>query len=206
MEAKVTKTFAFPGMSFQGSLTISDDEYQAVVGNPELAAGKAGRLTTRTSDSVGVVTMTTGHGFTTSQVVDLYWVGGMRLGVVLGTVGAPTADTAVPIASGGAGDVLPADETDVVMSARTIITLPLDGDALKLMAFLAGGRAGLNFLDDLDASLDTQELADANSPYDWALGSGTNPLAGETLGSITASSGAAAATTLQYGLLHDAVA
>ena len=51
-----------------------------------LPIGKAGALTTRTSDTVGSATMATGHGITTGALVDVYWDGGVRYGVTVGTV------------------------------------------------------------------------------------------------------------------------
>lgn len=71
---------------------------------------KAGTLTTRTSDSVGTLTMDSGHGITTGQGLDLYWDDGdgARIGMVVGTV----SGDSVPV-SGGAGFVLPSASTSV---------------------------------------------------------------------------------------------
>jgi len=88
-----------------------------------LPVADAGRLTTRTDDNTGVVTMSdAGHGIITGNKVDVYWTGGMRYGM-----DATVAGTAVTL-DGGAGANLPADETDVVCCVQFSIATSIDGD------------------------------------------------------------------------------
>lgn len=65
-------------------------------------AGKRGTLTTRSSDTAGELTMESGHGIATGNIIHVYWGDGKRIGVTAGTV----SGNVVPI-SGGSGDDLP---------------------------------------------------------------------------------------------------
>jgi len=62
----------------------------------QVPAAKTGTLTTRTTDTTGTLTMQTGHGFVQNDKIDLYWTGGRRYNVVVGTV----AGDSVPISGG----------------------------------------------------------------------------------------------------------
>ena len=97
-----------------------------------LAAAQGGSLTTRTNDTSGTITMTSGdHTIATADVVDVYWDGGVRYNVVVGTV----STTAVPI-SGGSGDNLPTEATAVTVVRTVTANLTIDGDEAHLIAFL----------------------------------------------------------------------
>ena len=76
--------------------------------------------------------MATGHGITTGALVDVYWEGGVRYGVTVGTVNGQ----AVPLTDSGAGDVLPADETPIVIGLVTVIDTDFDGDKAAMLAAL----------------------------------------------------------------------
>ncbi|MBK9128182.1 MAG: hypothetical protein IPM13_10320 [Phycisphaerales bacterium] len=73
--------------------------------------GKRGTLTTRTSDTAGTLTMESGHGIATGNTIHVYWDGGKRIGVTVGTV----SGTSVPI-SGGSGDNLPDASTPMYVA------------------------------------------------------------------------------------------
>lgn len=90
---------------------------------PTVTAAKTGQLTTRTSASVGTLTMAAGHGFNTADIIDLFWTGGKRVGVVVGTV----ATNSVPI-SGGSGDDLPANLTAITAMLRHAENRAFSGD------------------------------------------------------------------------------
>jgi hypothetical protein len=92
--------------SFSFSRTVSADGF--TVKDPTLAAAKVGQLTTRTDDNTGTLTMDSGHGITTGARLDLYWTGGRRYNITVGTV----ATNSVPIDL-GAGDALPANLTAI---------------------------------------------------------------------------------------------
>lgn len=73
--------------------------------------GKRGTLTARSSDTVGELTLESGHGIATGNVIHVYWGTGKRIGVTAGTV----SGNVVPI-SGGSGDVLPVTSTPIYVA------------------------------------------------------------------------------------------
>ena len=97
------------------SATIGGNEQ---VPPTSIAAAKTGTLSTRTNDTSGTLTMTTGHGFTTGQKdISIFWSGGSRRNVLVGTV----ATNSVPF-SGGTGDNLPLATTAITAMAPTVNT------------------------------------------------------------------------------------
>lgn len=105
-------------------------QYRPSSGNPNMGngtsvgtrstSGAKSTLTTRTSDSAGVITAPAGHGITTGATIDVYWMktinsGGydypvahIRYGMTVGTV----SGTSIPV-SGGLGDVLPTAASEI---------------------------------------------------------------------------------------------
>jgi len=164
---------------------------------PELAAAKAGTLSTRTSDTVGTLTLGAGHGIQTADKVDLYWTGGRRYHVVVGTV----AGTSVPITA-GAGDALPPVDTAITVQKQQIIDTDFDGDRLEAIAALCAQRGHVGFYDSttLELSLDLV----AGELWHWLNGgAATNPLAGKTITHVVVTQAATAAASLKLGILYD---
>ncbi len=157
-----------------GVITVTDDG--AEVASPvSVLAAQAGTLTTRTNDTSGTITMTSGsHGITTGQRVDLYFVGGSCYGAVVGTV----SGTTVPIASVQGGDILPLDESPITVGIPESVPFDVDGDnvsALCLSRATASVRCQYVFLDAEDNMVLAVENASGQIyTYD---GTGTNPLA-----------------------------
>jgi hypothetical protein len=183
------------GVSVGGAIDRECDQQVSL--DPVLTAGKPGELTTRSTDTTGTLTLETGHGITTAQVVDLYWAGGMRYGVIVGTV----SSNSVPI-SAGAGDVLPSASTEVVVGPRVnAADLGMDGDNIQVIVIGATKRIAIDFLDDGGLVLLHVEVA-AGESYQWFAGCGfTNPLAGEAVVDAKASCGDAALGTTLKGLI-----
>jgi len=156
-----------------------------------LAAGKAGTLSTRTDDNTGTLTLGGGHGITTGMIVDLYWTGGMRYDVTVGTV----SGNSVPFDL-GAGDNLPIATTAIVCAPRTLINAAIDGDALAVLAVEVGytlpnstGKGHVEFQDAADDTIAELDLV-ANSPQVFDVtGTGTNPFTGDPITKIYASNG-----------------
>jgi len=76
-----------------------------------------GRLTTRTDDETGTLTMdSAGHGIATGNKINISWASGARYNITVGTV----SGTSVPIGAdnSGDGDPLPPDETDIMAIVR----------------------------------------------------------------------------------------
>lgn len=158
-----------------------------------IAAGKSGTLSTRTDDNTGELTLAPGHGIMTGQVVDLYWAGGMRYGVEVGTVDG----NAVPIDNGD-GDNLPTQATAIVCAPRVQVNADIDGDNLALLALELGytspqstAKGHAEFQDAEDDSI-AQVPLEANSPlpYDVA-GTGSNPFTGDPITKAFVSNGSA---------------
>lgn len=183
MSVNVTYSLSIQGSggSIQSSVVRSGS---APIGLIEtIDAAKSGQLTTRTDNTTGTLTMSAGHGFTTGVVIDLYWAGGVRYGVVVGTV----ATNSVPI-SGGAGDNLPSNLTNITAMVQRTANVLIDGDNAKLIAIemrtndrALRTAAHIGFFDasnDLIAELDLV----TNVPLVYDIESGiTNPFTGDPI-------------------------
>jgi len=182
--------------SAQTSLTADCD----IGFHSALSAGNAGELTTRTSDSEGTVTMDSAdHGVSSSAVVDVFWTGGVRYGMTVGTV----SGTSVPLTSSGAGDNLPAGSTELVVTPVTTINMDFDGDDMSLIAAQCDQRTHLNFKDSGGSSLEAVELT-ASEVWEWHTGSDdANPLTGNAVDTIDVSNGTVTASTLDIAVLYD---
>lgn len=186
------------GLSVSSSVTRSADSVTGY--DPTLPAGKAGTLSTRTDDNTGEATLGASHGITTGMIVDVYWDGGVRYGVTVGTV----AGTAVPL-DGGAGDNFPAEDAAIVVTPQVTINIAIDGDALALLAIKAlfasqqsTDKAHIAFYDaDDDEIADVDLTAHVAQVYDIA-GGASNPFTGDPITYAKASNGSStAAATLQ---------
>lgn len=167
-----------------------------------LPAAKAGTLSTRTDNEEGTATLGAGHGIETSDLVDIYWSGGCRRGVTVGTVDG----TSVPFGEGeniGAGDNLPTQDTAIFMAERVPIDTDFDGDLVEMIAVHSTKRCQVDFEDSDDASLTALELA-ADEVWTWIKDQpASNPLTGNPVDQIQATSGLAEAATLKIGVLYD---
>jgi len=198
MQATVSQSISLAGISIQATLTRTAEG--GLANQVDLAAGVAGTLSTRTDDDTGEVTLTEGHGITDGDKVDVYFSGGIRYGMTVGTV----VGNVVPVDL-GAGDNLPADDAAVVVCKQTVINIDFDGDDAELVAAHCTKRAHLSFLDSGDAVLKAQELV-SGEPWFWAADSGiANPLTGNAIDEIRASNGETAAAVLKIAALVDNV-
>ncbi len=181
--------------SYSRSVTIDNDTYTQILsatGNaierasPSVAAAKTGALTTRTDNDTGELTMDSGHGITTGVKLDVFWNGGSRRNMTVGTV----ATNAVPI-DGGSGDNLPADETAVTAMVATQVQVDLDGDDLEALASFCPVSGWVVYRDNTDAVLLAHQiLPNLGGAKVWVSGDGvTNPLAGVVVENILFSHG-----------------
>lgn len=154
--------------------TTASPDAVGVVATPTIPASKTGSLTTRSSDTAGTLTLESGHGITTGSRLDLYWSGGRRLGITVGTV----SGTSVPI-SGGAGNILPADESAV--TAMIPVSEPfaiLDTDAVLGVFLSANTNASAVLIDAAVTSVAIFQCTGQQGSYIWQSGNGVdNPLA-----------------------------
>lgn len=169
------------GLAFNNADSLTADGELAV--NPTLAAAKVGALTTRTDANTGELTMAASHGITTGVRLDVYWSGGSRYGMTVGTV----ATNQVPI-DGGAGDDLPADETAITAMIPVEETFDLVGNDATAIGAAGDAAFTVVFVDGSDAA----HLAVAKyaaGGYSWLTGDGTNPIAGDTITDVFLSHG-----------------
>lgn len=165
-------------VTFEGggtySRTVSASGNSKEKTSPLVPAAKAGALTTRTNGTDGTLTMDAGHGFTTAAVVDLFWNGGSRRGVVVGTV----STNSVPI-SGGAGDNLPVANTPVTAMLPVQVPFALTGDDLDALSSFCPTSGWVVYRNGTTVLLAHQILPAVGSSQSWVAGTGvTNPLAG----------------------------
>ena len=107
-----------------------------------VATGKTGTVTTRSDDNTGELTLTTGHGITTGQIIDIHWrlagVNYCQRKVTVGTVSV----NVVPIDS-GVGDNLPAQTTPVVVSVQREELVTVHSSGLQILGLLAKDLTGV---------------------------------------------------------------
>jgi hypothetical protein len=167
-----------------------------------LPVAKTGTLSTRTDDETGTLTMSASHGITTGAIIDIYWSGGARYGVLVGTVSV----NSVPIGAddAGTGDVLPAADTAITAAVQVQSNVYIDGDNLSMIGVelnTTEGTSGVghcDFQETDNTSIVNLELV-GNTPkvYDIA-GGATNPFTGDPIFELKASNGSSStAATLK---------
>lgn len=201
--AQVSKSTVIGGMSISSVQNREADNAAAF--SPTIPVGTAGVLTTRTDNDTGTITAA-GHGIPDTTVVDVYWAGGARYGMVTGS-----ADTDTFVIDGGSGDNLPAQTTALVVSPRFNINIALDGDEAELVA-LKLETADLNstlrghvaFFDADDDEIAAMPLT-ANDVQLYDIGGGSdNPFTGDPITYARASVSSSTETgVLRIGVLQD---
>jgi hypothetical protein len=196
--ATLTQSYTLGGKTYNEARTVESDKVLSI--EKTLPAAKAGDLTTRTSDTVGELTMDVGHGFVDGDLIDLYWAGGSRRSVVVGTV----AVNAVPI-SGGLGDNLPADESEITAMVQTEEAFNFDGDNVKALVFSATAPATLILAGDDDVEDFARVFKEANAAYGYrADGPDVNPIAGDDVTKVFLSHGdSSGAKVVRVAVLFD---
>jgi hypothetical protein len=188
------------GVTYQQAVTATGNA--SVEASPSVPAAKTGQLTTRTSTTVGTLTMDPGHGFTTAAIISLFWSGGSRRDVVVGTV----STNSVPF-SGGTGDDLPTNNTAITAMVPTSVVFALTGDnCTGILAFEVpvpgDGDAYVELESSAPAVLKSYKVNPANPSGSWD-GTGTNPLAGVTVATARFSHGAVAARSMGCTTLYN---
>ena len=195
--ATYQRTFQASGLSFNNTQALS-----AEVAPPfsvTLPAAKTGTLTTRTDANTGELTMASGHGITTGARLDLYWSGGSRRGITVGTV----ATNSVPFDLGD-GDDLPVATTAITAMVPAENTLAVPGDDLVGLAVSCpvGGTVVFAAADDSEIYASVRTTASPSEVI--SVADGTNPFEGETVAKVFLSHGSsAAASTLTGVVMYD---
>lgn len=169
----------------QNVVTSTDGE---ITQKPSVPAAKTGALTTRTDANTGTLTMDTGHGITTGAKLSIFWNGGSRSNVTVGTV----ATNSVPFDL-GSGDDLPDDETPITAMVPVERTFAVAGDDIVALGSHSPVSGWVEYLDGSDAVLlGEQILPNLGGGKVWMEGvthTGTNPLAGDTVAKVRFSHG-----------------
>lgn len=138
----VTEQAVLDGRQFNNSETVQADHSLQIV--TSVPAAKVGQLTTRTDADTGTLTMSASHGITTGARLDVYWTGGSRRGMTVGTV----SGNSVPI-DGGSGDNLPTNLTAITAAVPVEEDLVVTGDNVAAIA-LYSDQAGTIVLAESD--------------------------------------------------------
>lgn len=166
------------GEQFTQTLSITSNGGE-VEQESTIPAAKGGTLTTRTDANTGEMTLESGHGITDSDVVDVYWSGGSRRGMTVGTV----ASLVVPI-DGGSGDDLPAQDTVVATMIPVTKDFVVTGDNVEFLAVKSPvpGAIVLQESGPTEIAAATYLITEENGGgRAWISGGGvTNPLASKT--------------------------
>lgn len=183
------------GLSIQRAVTRTGSGSIAL--EETLTVAQSGTLTTRTDADTGEITMSDGgHTIATSDVVDVYWDGGVQYGITVGTV----SGTAVPIDS-GSGDDLPSTSTAVTIVVQSTATISIDGDNTGILGIVLETNdqtlttAGhIQFLDSGSSEIAEIDLV-ANVPQIWDItGGSANPFTGNPIVSAKVSQAGTSST------------
>ena len=192
----ITSTANVAGVAVSAQITRTANLQTSYDGDV-LPAGSAGTLTTRTDDDTGVATLAADHGIIDTDTVDVFWSGGSRYGVDVTSVDG----TAVSI-NVGSGYNLPAEDAAIVVTKQVTIDVDFDGDNVEMIVVSNSARVHLDFQESGGTSIAALDIP-AHEGWSWCADQGvTNPLTGNPVGKIQASSGEAAAATLKIGVLY----
>jgi hypothetical protein len=206
-QASITLSGSIGSIVANGSVarTGTSQSGDQLSGASVLAAAQAGSLTTRTSDTAGVVTTTATPTITDADKACVAWAAGTRINMTVTdvTVNAITL-------TGGDGDVLPAGATAVTISKVRQVTRSIVGDNLTMLFAVADKNTIVAFYSAANALLLRKNLP-AKETFLWALANplwvpagvvgGANPLAGVTVAYLVAGCAEAAAGQLSVGSL-----
>ena len=169
-----------------------------------LGAAKSGALSARTSDTAGTLTLSTGHGITDGDTIDIFWTDANGVlkcayGATVGTV----AGNEVPF-TGASGEVLPTQDTAITTQVPTELDCDFDGDKAVLLAAQMKVHGGhVCFVDSGDAVLKALTLK-ANEPFVWwKNGPFAAPVTGNPVDAVLISNAGTAAATFQLTGLVD---
>jgi len=196
-------------MTFQITGTIDSEAYIERISvegtniercSPSIAAAKNGTLTTRTDANTGSLTMSASHGITDGVKLDLFWVGGSRRDMTVGTV----STNVVPIDL-GSGDDLPIATTVITAMIPVLVVFNVaSGDAAKGFAVSSPKAGYVSFVDGDNADITAAIYQlDAGEGKSWATGNGvTNPLASSVVAKVKFSHGdSTAARTMKAAVI-----
>lgn len=176
---QINSTFSIGGHGSTSTKTFSVD---ADINNSPtelVPALKTSTLTTRTSDTAGIVTSST-HGIPDTATICLYWtiagVNYYRYDVDIDSVATDTITF-----SGGAGDVLPTTTTAISVCRGLQVDFIVNGTNVQALSFGGAQKTISSFIDDAAAS-QLVIVMSANEKYNWYYDNGNvNPITGHNI-------------------------
>ena len=148
-------SFQFPDYAFSSDATnrisyVGNVVIEQVV--PALIVAQTGTMTNKVDANTGDITLSTGHGIITADVVDVYFPAGVRYGMTATVAGlVVTVDL-------GAGVDLPVNTTACTVVKQTEIEVNFDGDDAQVVGILYRNPSDTTAL----ANLDLQDVGDAS--------------------------------------------
>ncbi len=201
--ATISEQVTIGGIAF-GS-TINRTEEGVITHTPTLAAGIAGTLSTRTDADTGILTVEAGHGITTADFLDVYWIDADGELQVQYKCDVTAQDATTITIDLGVGDDLPAQGYAIVAGKRVEIDSDFDGDLMKVLAIACDKNCHVHFEEEDGTSILPQKINGGES-YRWVSEQDVgNPLTGNPVGQILVSCGEAAAAKLKIGVLYNSV-
>ena len=192
----ITVTGRIDGETNTQSIAVSADN--SLKSSPSVTGAKTGTLTTRTDANTGVLTMSGGHGLLDADKVDLFWSGGQRRNMTVGTV----ATNSVPI-DGGSGDDLPTAATAITAKVPQEEAFTVDGDNVTGLTAYSPKQGYIVLCEADDTPVKTIEF-DAAGGYNWGSGmEGSNPLAGGSITKVKYSHASTDSQTMKCAAVYD---
>jgi hypothetical protein len=200
------------GISLQGASlsmqkTVVHESDNPLGYDPEIPAGIAGTLSTRTDNDTGIVTVASGHGVTADDTIDLYSSAGVLIRKDMDVTGVTGTTISIDL---GTGSNLPTLNDPVIVSKQKTVNTAFDGDALKIFGVcleIPGTHTskGRVLFEDADAD----DIADieltANVPLISDIEHGqANPVTGDPIVVARVSNGSTTAGVLKIIAMNDA--
>jgi hypothetical protein len=189
MNTTITRSVSVASKSFQKRKTPTTDGVGGFR-DPTLAAAKSGTLTTRTDANTGILTVASGHGFNTSDRIDLFFGGLYRYGMSV------TGTTATTVSiDGGTGDDLPdLNTTGITCMKPQLEDFVVETADLQGLYVTCASPALAIFLDDTDAVVKAVYVGGSTDAFIWEIGDVTdlgaeNPFASGDVVSVYLSHG-----------------
>lgn len=195
VSAKLARSFQIGGKSFAQATNFSAGT--GLIKEISISAAQVGTLTTRTDNNTGVVTITGTNLISTGARVDIFWSGGSRRGMTVGTV----SGQSVPIDL-GAGDNLPSASTALQVSVATSYEMVFDGDDITAFGMWSQEEGQFTFCDASVVEIFSVQL-EAGVAYVWDDNSSlTNPFGSGAVAAVYMTHlNTAAAKTMRCGFL-----
>lgn len=179
------------GYQFPCKSTVTADG--SIIKTVSVAPAKTGTLSTRSDANTGTLTMASGHGFTDGQRLDIYWSGGSRRGVVIGTV----ATNSVPFDL-GAGDDLPIATTAITAMVPTEEAFTVSGSTVSAIALFSDVAGQIVFAESDNTEVKAYSVGDvaggAQSMIWTSARDSDNPLTGGDITKVYFSHGSSTET------------